>query len=65
LGWGEALLFKQQSAYGEMLKRKLEHEVCEVFIMELGVVGVRKDGSLYKMTTLSDQHFKPLHQFTN
>lgn len=34
-----------------MLKRKLEHEVSEVFIIELGVVGVRKDGSSFKMTT--------------
>jgi hypothetical protein len=41
----------QQSAYGEMLTRKLEHEVAEVFIMELGVVGVRKDESFHKMAT--------------
>jgi hypothetical protein len=40
------------SAYGEMLTRKLEHEVTEVFIMELGVVGVRKDESSLKMDTL-------------
>jgi hypothetical protein len=43
--WG-ALAFIQQSAYGEMLTRKLEHEVTEVCVMEGGSVGGRKDENL-------------------
>jgi hypothetical protein len=38
----------QRSAYGEMLKRKLEPGASEVFIMGAGVVGVRKDLKLIK-----------------
>jgi hypothetical protein len=39
----------QQSAYGEMLTRKLEHEVTEVCIMEGGIVDGRKVESSRKV----------------
>ena len=39
--WG-ALVFMQQSAYGEMLTRKLEHEVKGFCIMEGGMVAKQK-----------------------